>query len=101
MLFFCHITAEGLKKALPSELAALYHELWEIEMALDELEAHLRGARIDLCSETPDLVKREFCGFLMAHFAILSPMHEAAWPGNADSNTLSFLYAARAIRRKM
>ncbi len=28
------------------ELAALYHERWEIETALDELKTHLRGAQI-------------------------------------------------------
>ena len=33
------------------ELAALYHERWEIETALDELKTHLRGARIVLRSK--------------------------------------------------
>ena len=42
------------------ELAALYHECWEIETALDEPKTHLRGSRIVLCSKTPDLVKQEF-----------------------------------------
>lgn len=37
------------------ELAALYHERWEIETAFDELKTHLRGARIVLRSKTPDL----------------------------------------------
>jgi len=32
------------------ELAALYHERWEIETALDELKTHLRGAKIVLRS---------------------------------------------------
>ena len=40
------------------ELAALYHERWEIETALDELKTHLRGARIVLRSKTPDLVRQ-------------------------------------------
>ena len=44
------------------ELAALYHERWEIETALDELKTHLRGARIVLRSKTPDLVRQEFYG---------------------------------------
>jgi hypothetical protein len=30
------------------ELAALYHERWEIEAAFDELKTHLRGAQIVL-----------------------------------------------------
>jgi Transposase DDE domain len=52
------------------ELAALYHERWEIETTLDELKTHLRGAQIVLRSKTPELVRQEFFGLLMAHFAI-------------------------------
>ena len=58
------------KEAPARELAALYHERWEIETALDELKTHLRGARIVLRSKTPDLVRQEFYGLLMAHFAV-------------------------------
>jgi IS4 transposase len=89
------------KEAPARELAALYHERWEIETALDELKTHLRGARIVLRSKTPDLVKQEFYGLLMAHFAIRGLMHEAALLGNTDPDTLSFLHAVRVIRRKM
>jgi Transposase DDE domain len=53
-----------------AELAALYHERWEIETALDELKTHLRGAQIVLRSKTPELVKQEFYGFMLAHFAV-------------------------------
>jgi hypothetical protein len=66
------------EKAPAPELAALYHERWEIETALDELKTHLRGARIVLRSKTPDLVRQEFYGLMMAHFAIRGLMHEAA-----------------------
>jgi hypothetical protein len=65
-------------KAPAGELAALYHERWEIETAFDELKTHLRGAKIVLRSKTPDLVRQEFYGLLMAHFAIRGLMHEAA-----------------------
>ena len=58
------------EKAPATELAALYHERWEIETAFDELKTHLRGARIVLRSKTPDLVRQEFYGLLMAHFAV-------------------------------
>ncbi len=84
-----------------AELAALYHERWEIETALDELKTHLRGSRIVLRSKTPDLVKQEFYGFMMAHFAIRGLMHEAALKENLDPDQLSFLHAVRVIRRKI
>jgi hypothetical protein len=83
------------------ELAALYHERWEIETALDELKTHLRGAQIVLRSKTPDLVKQEFYGFMMAHFAVRGLMHEAALKADEDPDRLSFLHAVRVIRRKL
>jgi hypothetical protein len=83
------------------ELAVLYHERWEIETALDELKTHLRGARIVLRSKTPDLVRQEFYGLMMAHFAVRGLMHEAAIKADEDPDRLSFVHAVRVIRRKL
>lgn len=88
-------------KAPAEELAALYHERWEIETALDELKTHLRGARIVLRSKTPNLVRQEFHGLMMAHFAIRSLMHDAAVRARLDPDRLSFLHAVRVVRRKL
>lgn len=89
------------EEAPAAELAALYHERWEIETALGELKTHLRGARIVLRSKTPDLVEQEFYGLLMAHFAIRGLMHEAALKADEDPDRLSFLHAVRVVRRKL
>jgi IS4 transposase len=43
-------------QASAADLAALYHERWEIETALDELKTHLRGSRVVLRSKTPEEV---------------------------------------------
>jgi hypothetical protein len=83
------------------ELAALYHERWEIETAFDELKTHLRGAHIVLRSKTPDLVRQEFYGLMMAHFAIRGLMHEAALKADEDPDRLSYLHAVRVVRRKL
>jgi hypothetical protein len=88
-------------KAPAEELAALYHERWEIETAFDELKTHLRGAKIVLRSKTPDLVRQEFYGLMMAHFAIRGLMHEAALKADQDPDRLSFLHAVRVVRRKL
>ena len=88
-------------KAPAEELAALYHERWEIETAFDELKTHLRGAKIVLRSKTPDLVRQEFYGLMMAHFAIRGLMHEAALKAGEDPDRLSFLHAVRVVRRKL
>jgi hypothetical protein len=83
------------------ELAALYHERWEIETAFDELKTHLRGPRIVLRSKKPDLVRQEFYGLIMAHFAIRGLMHEAALAANEDPDRLSFLHAVKVIGRQI
>jgi Insertion element 4 transposase N-terminal/Transposase DDE domain len=82
-------------------LAALYHERWEIETALDELKTHLRGARVVLRSKTPELVRQEFWGLLLAHFAVRGLMHEAALRAGEDPDRLSFRHAVRVVRRKL
>ncbi|HSU58179.1 MAG TPA: IS4 family transposase [Bryobacteraceae bacterium] len=89
------------KQAPAKELAALYHERWEIETALDELKTHLRGAQIVLRSKTPELVKQEFYGLLMAHFAIRGLMHEAALQADEDPDRLSFVHAVHVVQRRM
>ncbi len=89
------------QQAPAQELAALYHERWEIETALDEIKTHLRGAKIVLRSKTPDLVRQEFYGLLMAHFAVRALMHEAALTANVDTDRLSFIHAVRVVRRKL
>jgi len=57
------------------------------------------GAKIVLRSKTPDLVRQEFYGLLMAHFAIRGLMHEAALKADEDPDRLSFLHAVRVVRR--
>jgi hypothetical protein len=84
-----------------TELAALYHERWEIEGALAELKTQLRGARVVLRSKTPALVRQEFWGLLLAHFAVRGLMHEAALKADEDPDRLSFLHAVRVVRRKL
>jgi hypothetical protein len=88
-------------KAPATGLAALYHDRWEIETTFDALKTHLRGSRIILRSKTPDLVRQEFYGLRLAHFAIRGLMHEAALKSGEDPDQLSFLHTVRVVRRKM
>ena len=92
-----------------ADLAALYHERWEIEGALAELKTQLRGAQVVLRSKTAALVRQEFWGLALAHFAVRGLMHEAALRAEEDPDTLatlgasrlSFLHAVRVVRRKL
>jgi hypothetical protein len=68
---------------------------------LDELKTHLRGAQIVLRSKMPELVKQEFYGLLMAHFAIRGLMHEAALEADEDPDRLSFVHSVRVVPRRM
>ena len=83
------------------ELAALYHERWEIEGVFDEFKTHLRANSTVLRSKTPDLVQQELWGLLLAHFAVRQLMAQAAWSRGLDPDRLSFTHAVRVIKRKM
>ena len=89
------------EQAPGQELAALYHERWEIEGVFDEFKTHLRANSTVLRSKTPDLVLQELWGLLLAHFAIRQLMARAAWPRGLDPDRLSFTHAVRVIKRKM
>jgi hypothetical protein len=86
------------QRAPAQQLAALYHQRWEIETTLDELKTHLRGAQIVWRSKTPELVRQEFFGLLRAHFAIRGLMHEAALKADADPDRLSFVPAVQVVQ---
>lgn len=83
------------------ELAALYHERWEIESVFDEFKTHLKGASTVLRSKKPELVEQELWGLLLAHFAVRQLMAQAAWARELDPDRLSFVHAVRVIKRKM
>lgn len=90
------------QEAPASELAALYPERWEIETSLDEFKTHLRGGdAVVLRSLTPELVRQEFWGFLLAHFVVRGVMHEAALAAGEDPDRLSFTHSLHVLRRKL
>jgi hypothetical protein len=89
-------------QAAPAEeLAQLYHERWEFETTLDEFKTHLRGSRTVLRSQTPELVRQECYGLLLAHFALRGLMHEAALRGGRDPDRISFVHTLRIVRRTL
>lgn len=83
------------------ELAALYHQRWEYENALDELKTHLNAKAIVLRSKTPALVLQELWGMLMTHYVIRLTMHQAAVCADLDPDILSFVHSVRVIRRAL
>ena len=84
-----------------AELAALYHERWEIETAHDEVKTHLLGPGASLRSKTPELVLQEIDGLMLAHHAVRHLIHEAARTVGEDPDRLSFVHAVQVVRRRI
>jgi hypothetical protein len=84
-----------------ADLAAAYHERWEIEITFDEIETHQRGPAVILRSRAPDLVLQELYGLLITHYAIRKLMTEAADQAELDPDRLSFARALRIVRRQV
>jgi hypothetical protein len=83
------------------ELAAAYHERWEVELVFDELKVHQRGKGMILRSRKPELVEQEIWGLLLTHYGIRSLMREAADQADVDPDRMSFIRALRVIRRQV
>ncbi|MBP2329512.1 hypothetical protein JOF56_009897 [Kibdelosporangium banguiense] len=83
------------------ELAAAYQQRWEYEIALREIETQLLEPGKGLRSKTPKLVRQEFWGLLLAHYAIRTLMTEAADIAEIDPDRLSFLRTLNIVRRQV
>ena len=81
------------------ELAALYHERWEVEAVFDELKTHLVQRRRTLRSKTPDGVRQEFYGWVLAHYAVCWLMHQTASAHRLQQRQLSFTGHVHLLRR--
>ena len=81
------------------ELAALYHQRWEIEAVFDELKTHLRQSRRVLRSKTPELVRQEFYGWVLAHYAVRWLLHQGAARHRLSHAELSFKGHLELLRR--
>ena len=66
------------RKAPAIQLAHLYHKRWTIETVFGELKTTLRGTAIVLRGKTPEHIRQEIYGLLMAHFGIRAFIVEAA-----------------------
>ena len=89
------------EEAPAAELAGLYHERWEIETAYDELKTHMLGPRPSLRSKTPDLVRQEVEGLMLAYHAVRAFLAEAARDEDLDPDDLSFVHAVQVVRRRL
>jgi hypothetical protein len=80
------------------ELICAYHERWEIEVTIDEIDSHQRLLGRPLRSQRPVGVIQELYGLLIAHYAIRCLMHEAAMQAGLDPDRISFVHALRVLQ---
>ncbi len=78
-------------------LACEYHQRWEVEIAIDEVDTHQRLPKHCLRSKKPAGVIQEAYGLLIAHFAVRMSMHEAALQSGLDPDRLSFTNALKIV----
>jgi hypothetical protein len=93
-------TITDWREALSGDLAAAYNQRWEFEIALDEIETHQIAHTRVLRSKSPEMVRQEIWGILLAHYAIRALMVEAAHDADIDPDRLSFMQSLRVIRRE-
>jgi hypothetical protein len=84
--------------ASASELAAAYHQRWEFESSLAEIETRQRGSHRVPRSHSPEMVRQEIWALLLTHYAIRTLMHEAADPEQLDPLRMSFIRTLRIVR---
>jgi Insertion element 4 transposase N-terminal/Transposase DDE domain len=85
------------QRAPAVELACAYHERWEIELVIDEVDTHQRLAGRLLRSQKPVGVIQELYALLIAHYVVRAVMHETALDAGVDPDRLSFVGALRVL----
>jgi hypothetical protein len=83
------------------DLVVAYHERWEVELTIDEIDTHQRLAQHPLRSQKPIGVLQELYGLLIAHYAVRSVMQDAALQADVDPDRISFVRAVSLIKDAM
>jgi hypothetical protein len=81
------------------DIVCCYHERWEIELSIDELDTHQRALTPQLRSQRVELVYQELYGLVLAHYLIRAIMLQSAVPAGLDPDRLSFSHAVQIIRQ--
>jgi hypothetical protein len=85
-------------QAFPArEIAALYHERWEIELGYDEIKTEMLDREEAIRSRTPEGVRQEVWGILLAYNLIRLEMERVATSAKVEPSRISFVGAMRLI----
>ena len=83
------------------ELAALYHERWQVEAVFDELKTHLLQGRRVMRSKKAALVRQEFYGWVLAHYCVRWLLHQGAAKHGVPHARQSFTAHAQLLRQTL
>jgi hypothetical protein len=80
------------------EIAALYHERWEIELAYDEIKCEMLDREEAIRSTSPERVHQEVWGLLLAYNLIRLEMERIANEADIEPVRISFVTTLHLIR---
>jgi hypothetical protein len=81
-----------------SEIVALYHERWELELGFDEIKTEMLEREESLRSQIPARVCQEAWGLLIAYNLVRLEMERVAREAGVEPTRISFVAALREIR---
>jgi hypothetical protein len=85
-------------KAYPrDEIVALYHERWELEIGYDEIKTDMLARYEALRSKTPEAVRQELWGLLLAYNLVRLEMERIAKEAGVEPARISFVAALRLV----
>jgi hypothetical protein len=83
------------------ELAALYHERWEVESAFRQIKTFQRGKAEVLRSVSPELVRQEIWAHLTLHHCLNRIIMQLADGEGMDPDRISFVKVLKHTRRSV
>jgi hypothetical protein len=86
------------KRFPAADIVTLYHERWELELGNDEIKTHLLDRQEAIRSRTPQGVRQEIWGILLAYNLVRLEMERAADEAKVEPLRLSFVAAVALIR---
>ena len=81
-----------------TEIADLYCERWELELSYDEIKTHTLEREEAIRSKTPEGVRQEIWGLLIAYNLVRHEMECVALDRGVAPRRISFMHSLRVIR---
>lgn len=81
-----------------TELIAIYHERWELELGFDEIKTEILEREEAIRSKSPRMVRQEIWGVLLMYNLIRLEMEQVANEAKVEPTRISFVMALRLIQ---